>query len=993
MPSFFRKQDGTLVPLPDDADEQTVIDMGLLDDDAPSEAVSRGTSGRALGDSFFGLNGPINVRVNPPKTAVGQVAESIGSGLFGIDPEPEFEPVQPQPRRGDANALFAGLLSGGASLGDVVNTVNPFQNVAELFGAPDTQLRDFTANVGDINPAERAEFMAGQSLGGGLGATPLLRGGRALIGASRVNRAADVPGVTGARVAENNPALTKTKPLPVSLEAASLGGAAIGAGAAEEAFPGDPLVAIGAELTGSILSPAVLATRIIGVPASTLGRKSVNFLKNMISSQTGLVSANAAERRAAVAVVNNFKAQGVDPNLAIEVIETAANRNRAVPDFTLDVKIAGQGDGDVARRTANALTLMRNSLAAKNPGLKTTFDAQNAAAIEATALTAEKLARSENPGALKDAATLYRSVFESTIRGVRDRAIQNAKDAAAELGTDPALQQKAAGEALTKAADDALEAGRAFERAVWAPINRETKVGAIKVANAFDAAKSDVLPGRGVLDPISQRFIEQSLEDGKTTVGNLLALRSDVLEQARVLASNQQFNAARLARKVADAVLEDLADVPGTEAARTVSREFNDVFTRTFIGDLDRLAKTGSERIDPAVAASKVLTTSDDGAQRLVRAQEVRDAAGFDPNTTAADLSGVPGLPSADETAAAAAERLSRAQSALESSTNAQRVTGGVDPITGRANPESIASDLRLTQSAGLPQSQQLGERVVATELAARGAEDVAKKRLSEIDSSFLGELTNNGGKAPSVIVKEALKQPNAEQRIARLANVTRQSGLSAEQKLAAANDLRAGAFGQAIDAATSKSGAISFQKLQLELLGETRNRKSLLDLMVQNKIVAPQTAKEVTGFVRTIARQEKQLANRDVDTDLLSSPTPVLDFLQRVIGARTAAIGLKSVTGGPVPIQATGAGAKLAQTLFKRLPGFKVNDALERALSDPSPDFIILLRDAARNTGKLTIPQRQRFSRVTAGLVSSGLLSNDEFEQIEAEADALANE
>lgn len=990
MPNFFRKQDGTLVPLPDDADEQTVMDMGLLNDDAPSEAVSRGASGRALGDNFFGLKGPVNVRVNAPKTAVGQVAESLGSNLFGIDPEPEFEPIQPQPRQGDTSVLLQGLLSGAAGLGDVVNAVNPFQNIAELFGAPDTQLRDFTANIGEINPAERPEFKAAQAIGGGAFAAPIVRAGRGLVAAFRVNRAASVPGVAGARIAESNPALTKTAPVPAILDEASIVGAGIGAGAAEEAFPGDPLVALGAELAGAVLSPTVLATRVIGVPLSTLSRKSVNFLKNMVSSNTGLVSANAAERRAAAAVVNNFKAQGVDPDLAIEVIETAAQRNRGVPDFTLDVKIAGQGDGDVARRTADALTLMRNSLSAKNPGLKTTFDNQNAAAIEATALTAEKLARSGNPGALKDAATLYRSVFESTIRGVRDKAIQNAKDAAAELGSDPALQQKAAGEALTKAADDAVEAGRAFESAVWAPIKRNTQVQAKAVTKALSDAKADVLPGRNVLDPVSQRFIE-GLTDGKATVGELLTLRSDALEQARVLASNQQFNAARLVRKVADSALEDLAGVPGTEAARTVSREFNDVFTRTFIGDLDRLAKTGAERIDPAIAASKVLTSSDDGAQRLVRAREVRDAAGFDPNATAADLSGVPGLPAADETAAAAAERLSRAQSALESSTNAQRVTGGVDPITGRANPDAIAADLRLTQSAGLPQSQQLGERVVATELAAREAESVAKKRLSEVDASFLGELTNNGGKTPAAIVNEALKQPNAEQRIARLASVTRQSGLSAEQKTAAANDLRAGAFGQAIDASTPKSGTISFQKFQQALLGETRNRKSLLDLLVQNQLVTPQVAKEVTGFVRTIARQEKQLANTATDTGLLSSPTPVLDFLQRFVGARAASIGTKATTGGPVPIQVTGAGAKLAQQLFSRLPGFKVNEALELALRDPSPDFIILLRDAARNSGKLTLPQRQRFSRVTAGLVSSGLISNDEFKQLESEADDIA--
>src|SRR5690606_32692824 len=113
---------------------------------------------------------------------------------------------------------------------------------------------------------------------------------------------------------------------------------------------------------------------------------------------------------------------------------------------------------------------------------------------------------------------------------------------------------------------------------------------------------------------------------------------------------------------------------------RTSSREIHDVFDRTFAGGLLNTGAFGTSRVAPDVAAGRAIAGGAGGTQRMQRADELRAAAGYDPNRNP-DLRDLPDVPAPEATAAGAEARAGGMQGALEEA-NLARLQGAVDPQT-----------------------------------------------------------------------------------------------------------------------------------------------------------------------------------------------------------------------------------------------------------------------------------------------------------------------
>lgn len=107
----------------------------------------------------------------------------------------------------------------------------------------------------------------------------------------------------------------------------------------------------------------------------------------------------------------------------------------------------------------------------------------------------------------------------------------------------------------------------------------------------------------------------------KLTLRTLQNIRSTLLTEARLAASQGNTNRSSLLHDMQRAVLNDMLDVPGVgkdlETARTISRINNENFRQGPVGDVLRTTRTGAARVDPEMTLQKLIATSERGGVNI----------------------------------------------------------------------------------------------------------------------------------------------------------------------------------------------------------------------------------------------------------------------------------------------------------------------------------------------------------------------------------------
>lgn len=495
-------------------------------------------------------------------------------------------------------------------------------------------------------PVNNAVDRYARRIGTELGAAAV-PGSVAMRAASKlgVEGARRLPGVVGSVVARaaNNPGKFIAAE-GATAAAAGLGGqAASDAATASGAAPGSA-GAIAADLAGSIAGAMGLNA------AARLGPKAIR-MKQAVRKDPNFDSPAVRE-----AVTDDLaKASGMTPDELARKIDNTPSPAEVVPGYA----------DNLAERTQNP------GLASALRGKELGGDGALAARADANINAVNRAMSASAPAA--DTPGAFRSALDDN----RTAAVAQADNsvAAAKAAVDDALAAlpqagtaTARGSNIREALTDALAKARDYERKAWQAVRGAGTVEVDDLVRRFKNVSKSVgpfkkqyIPGEvtGKLNTLTQpteasvaaqaeKLVDAFFKTGETSVGSrkplpvrdLLDLRSELSTLAREAASGLQPNreTARIINKYVAAVDAFAAKNPGIsegwKAARAVSRDLNDRFTRPQTAVAQTLAKQQSTPTVDASAVPGKFVQPDQG--RVTDFRRLMREAGDDPRARSA---------------------------------------------------------------------------------------------------------------------------------------------------------------------------------------------------------------------------------------------------------------------------------------------------------------------------------------------------------------------
>jgi hypothetical protein len=200
-------------------------------------------------------------------------------------------------------------------------------------------------------------------------------------------------------------------------------------------------------------------------------------------------------------------------------------------------------------------------------------------------------------------------------------------DALTELNTKKALSEleavrpDATAEEISQEVFNSLnksfEQGRQLEDEMWAAV--ELSKSAFKYNNARKAYDNLIQQLGDVraedMPDIAKKFLSES---GKLkTVNDLYGLYSKLGELSVSSRAAKEFNTARIATQLREAIFEDLSKIEGTGAAisraKDVSRIVNQKFNKGVVGRILSYSREGGEAIDPTLTLQKTVKAGQEG--------------------------------------------------------------------------------------------------------------------------------------------------------------------------------------------------------------------------------------------------------------------------------------------------------------------------------------------------------------------------------------------
>ena len=272
------------------------------------------------------------------------------------------------------------------------------------------------------------------------------------------------------------------------------------------------------------------------------------------------------------------------------------------------------------------------------------------------------VSRIKDPEALRTAAKLERDFMISIVEDRLNVATREAHEAAARIASEN-IDFRPGSKAFTdtskeirKILGEAISDSRQVERELWSQVDQTLKIGdeneVNNFINTFRQLKGEISEfywGEQIPKQAKEFFKKYGIREvsGETTpqieglestqlldVGedisnlttkDLIQIRSGFLASVRKFSSgtSAEFDLARVYGKLADSILSDLdiiykdAGDISYEKARNFSRDFNDTFRRSFVGEITATG-TSLNRDIPEVLANKLtLTGKDLTASRL----------------------------------------------------------------------------------------------------------------------------------------------------------------------------------------------------------------------------------------------------------------------------------------------------------------------------------------------------------------------------------------
>lgn len=834
-------------------------------------------------------------------------------------------------------------------------------------------------NIEQVPPEFRPSARAGEATGAAL---PLIAGlGVAARGApiaQTVERAMAAPatsgvGSAGAQSVRQMVADAASNPYFFASQVPATAGAAAGGYAAEMVFPGSELAQLAGQFSGGLLGAA-------GAAASGAGARAGSGQVRGAIPGTDESARVAAGRQLAPVL----QQAGEAPEQIIQRLRT--------PDI-----VPGALPAELAQ--SRGVTGVQRLLASQDPELANLVAASRERVGAGIQAGVREAFEPGAPEALTQAAAVRQRGFAQRLDDLATRAEQRAQSAVSQVAQEgaervaatrqraAALGEQAAGEAAPIAPltpgqarglnvqartilEDALSQARAEERSLWQAVPKKVELTPNNTLQAYNEMRASMLPEDampGIVDRVMKRYklalpdeaagtpLEREAqafmaarggaEQRPITSGELIELRSLLLDEARTLRGQSNFRDARRVNLMADAVLEDLSNAGASAvAAREYSRALNDRFSRSFAGDVLGTKPSGAERVRPELT----LEAATAGAPERVAAQlgELRTAVAeqgpamqavqqdflrtlteriIDPTTGAV----IPRRADAFlRDNAAILEQFPQMRDAIRNAANAQRTAG---EAAAAVQPAERAA------AAALTEAQRNADAAVRNVLKQTG--DAA--RQAEKTAAFARVLA--AGERPEQAVATAVRSANPVRDLTKLSTLALRGGKDAVA------GLRASTLKYAMDDAM-KGGEVSYGKLSQTLTDPLSNRgESVLQVLQRNKIMTADQRRQIEAFVKRGI--ERELADT-TGIAVKEFGTPVgmaRRYAGRIVGAKLASwLNRGAGGGGGESLQIAQMGANAAERVMPKLPADKVNQVMAQALKADTPDELISILEYA---------------------------------------------
>lgn len=837
-----------------------------------------------------------------------------------------------------------------------------------------------------------------------------------------------LPAQQGGRVAQFvNDLRTVSRKNPVSFfisEGVSATGAGIGAGFAEQFFPGNSFARFTGEVGGSVFAPGKLVMTGLNI-VGDLFTKAKNQVYPSAANQAAIL--NAKELKASNKLREIIEANGEDVNQLIKALE-AQLPNGVTPT--------------AAQKTGSAsLMMFENTLARGNPILASAIRAKGNDTLRAYALLVENLRQIGSRDALKKAAELETSVFTDLLNERIMAAELVAADRINKIKVDRPDTRKMAGGIVKEEVVRAMDNGREFEQLLW----REAYKDAVKIrkvkgetvvtpraapvtnlGEAFLEVATSMTPERfnakmpaeirGIMGRlgIDQNVIAnyakgkltpQYLETGRvppeyltkpagprtdrrvsifdgTNVQDLINIRGDLLSYARDAAvSNPSFS--NFYGRMSEAALKDLEALPGTayDRARSFSRAFNDVFTRTLAFDVAQgtavvggkvVKTTVDEKLPPEILVQRAYGSANDLTS--LRMEQIENSVGFlkkqyddavrdfGPKSAQARSLQV----YADVSEKAAASVRDAHGKVLLAAAN-KTIKPVLDPTTGIMRDRVDPRALQQFVTENKPMLDRMGlTKDLSNAVTAENALRLVLDKNSAFNKSIqsqkaFAEAVATGVESPTRLITQVLNGDKPIEGFSKLVNIAAKS-----KSLDAMEGLKA----SVIDYAFTKAGGVdafspqAFQRALFEPVGGIKGQPSLYGLMRNKNIITLTEGKQLKQVLDRMSSVEEAIGNGRLLEELVTGGGPIEELALRVMGSRLGKLFDEN------SLIAASAGSKYLRDMFDKTPMMAVKNMLERAALDP--DFAAQL---LRRTGTLPSERSYLLARMfNSSMINAGV-------------------
>ncbi|MAZ71784.1 MAG: hypothetical protein CMC70_01425 [Flavobacteriaceae bacterium] len=979
-----------------------------------------GIGARGLTYLIGGLGGSIGTAI-----AAGEVEDAV----FG-EADPVLPQFQSAYNFGETATIFApslltpwALIPKNVSKGGTaaLDFLNNFKNVSTgKFVQQADEAFEITAKNAGLTPKAfesaikaREAATKGPMFGGALGTN---------IGFSRFNPAGFVfdprkgPLSTRALAATESGiqrSLQAAKDRPktfLAVEGASGVGAALGASIAQDIFPYDEKYKVVGELIGTAIVPfpvqvgADYAPDVVKTAQNWWSnRNNTGILRDKLEKDSVNRILQAIQRSEEYADTLDDAGKGVTADEKLqyfidEIFKASKDADGNPVEFTLaDLAESKNLPFSATVRTISQ-ELEKSSEALKGATSRGREQMRVGAENAISTLTA-----TGDPKALALAARLQQSLFEQNIIDNLDLRVSKLYDDAKRvLGRDPEGGSTRVDLSLNlyEILKNQISLSKVRERKLWDEVGsftltefrsrngrtisqpnvlqllgRSSRKGGLKFASIGSQQKFEKSLGDTMGDiEVLKEYFQKEKGRNPATAQRFFEMRSDVLDEAARLRNNGQIKAAERLNKVANALLQDLTgQTNGVSAQYNAARAYtfarNNVFTRSFINDLQTVDKTRGLVMDPQALLDNAFRGSPN--QTALRFEQIRAAGNFLIDNAGFSEEQVRSLDTDGIINAALRDSLSQVVD--------QRT------VVNPNNPDDVRTVFKVNENKLNNFLKKPGTQELFSILGDDFEKDLkdVKTAQSSLDN-FLTDASDiiNPSQArkanfseeqikrmyarkafqsvlefedPGKAVAQALKSPRPTLALNELYNTIRDANFSDQEytKDQAYAGLKSAIFQHAFTAAGGSS--INGNVLQKELFSQMKGvdpsvKFSLKDFLEKKGLVSTEEGPDgltemerVQKAVKTLRGVEEAFATGNYENVLFKNPSLAKLFYVRIAGATAGSavqnklkslLGLPQMSGGLIAEQT---GSELVQRLLLKGPESQRVKIMTELFADPA--------------------------------------------------------